>query len=347
MRLLNVFGIDIELHWSFLLLIAFVVLVGGAESLIVALILFTSVLLHELSHSLVAIYYKVKVKRIILLPIGGMAMIDEFAMSPKVEFRVSIAGPLFNFFVVGVFLVVNQFVTDPGALMITDTIIYANAILGLFNLLPAIPLDGGRVWRSFQHRSKSLLEATRDAVKLSKTVIALLFIISLFAAFFFGAWGFLFWNAIIFLFILVGSDMEYGAALFKTASEGLTVEDALSKNFTKLSGKESLAKVFEMVYRKKKRNLLISSKGKYYAVPLSSFSSVPKEKWASVKVSNLGTPVFKSSVTDDLLETWKKMGSSKVFISPVFKKKKLVGVITQSGLERLIYLSKMRLTSGM
>jgi Zn-dependent protease len=176
-------GVPIRLHWSFFLL-SFLVLFspgGTTRPVIVAdviwlVVLFASVTLHELSHSMVARRLGLKVRDIVLLPIGGVSEIESIDATPAVETKVAIAGPLASALIGGGLLLValatQAGVWPPslyGGSWLTR-IGWLNLLLAGFNLLPALPMDGGRVLRSLLARGGNAVRATRIA-----SVVAVVF----------------------------------------------------------------------------------------------------------------------------------------------------------------------------
>jgi Zn-dependent protease len=180
------FGIPVRIHFTFpLILVAFGVeagLRGGwmealwAVSLILAV--FVCVVLHELGHSLQVRRYGIDVRDIILLPIGGMARAERIPEDPKQEIIVAISGPIVNFALALVFFVIvsarggrwdfeNDFVAN---------LLVINIVLGVFNLSPAFPMDGGRILRGVLAMRMNYLDATRRAKNIGQ-VIAILFVV--------------------------------------------------------------------------------------------------------------------------------------------------------------------------
>jgi len=346
MHLVTLFGIDIELHWTLLLLLALLLLFSGADALVVMVLLFASVVVHELAHSLVARRYRVRVNRIILLPIGGMSMIEEFAMKPRTELIVSLAGPLCS---LAIGAAAYGAAAAAGALghattyAVLDTVAQLNVVLGVFNLLPAIPLDGGRVWRAFRQRTRSLVDATRDAVQLSKFVAVILVAIGGAGVVFADSWYPLVWNGIIAAFILMSAESELAAAFFKTASEGVTVRDAMRSDFVLATGEESLQEGFELALAAKETNILTRCAGQYCVVPIESYARVPREDWEKVKLKQLASHPPRFAPREGALDAWKRMRETGAFISPVMEKGGLVGVVTQEGIERVIQMRRLSL----
>ncbi|MBI1849189.1 MAG: site-2 protease family protein [Planctomycetes bacterium] len=224
-KIARLFGIDIRVHALFLLPLALVVLDGaqdGLASLIEILILFGGlflfVLLHELGHSLVAIRKGVRVLDITLWPLGGLARLAGMPTNPSTELAITIAGPAVNFVLAAALLpVLFAFRTLPRLLDvhlvgggILETFFLMNLWMGLFNLIPAFPLDGGRVLRALLARRSGYLRATELAVRAGR-LIAL-------CGFVWGLWTGQLWTVFIAVFVWVSGMQELLAARWQDAS---------------------------------------------------------------------------------------------------------------------------------
>ena len=345
MKIIQIAGIDIDLHWTFLVLLALILITGSLDEVAIVLVLFASVVLHELSHSLVARFYKINVRRIVLLPIGGMSMIDEFSMPAHTELMVAAAGPAFSFALAASAYLIASISPFPDVTAFAGFVGDANLILCVFNLIPAIPMDGGRVWRALRQRKRSFLAATKEAVALSRSIVFILLTIAFLVAILFDAWSFLFWNGLIALFVYFGSGMELDAALFKTASEGITVRDAMRREITCAGSEDTLLDAFELACGAKARNILLISRHGFGVVPLGAFATVPHSEWGRMRLKSIATVTLRCSPGDDVLSVWKKMRAHHVELAPVMEKKKLIGVISEADIERLIYLKRLALIS--
>lgn len=185
MNLFRVRGIQLSIHASFLLLPAYVAWEGWREAswtgaawgIGCILALFVCVTLHELGHALAAGYFGIKVPRIMLLPIGGMAEMESIPRRPRDEIIVALAGPAVNYAIIGLLMI---FVRFPHGLNWTYLelspagfgryLVLVNIIMGVFNLLPAFPMDGGRVFRALLAMRFSYLRATQIAAHVGKVV---------------------------------------------------------------------------------------------------------------------------------------------------------------------------------
>jgi Zn-dependent protease len=173
-------GVDTYVHASFLLLVAWSawaswsgVGTGLAVLLGVGFLLavFGSVLLHELGHALVARRYGIRTRRIILSPIGGIAQLEGMPRHPRQELAVALAGPAVNFVLAAVlWLVAPAFAGAPILAWLLGSVMLANLGMGLFNLVPAFPMDGGRALRALLAERMGSYRATELATKLGKAV---------------------------------------------------------------------------------------------------------------------------------------------------------------------------------
>jgi Zn-dependent protease len=225
-NLFKVFGIQLAVHASFVLLLAYWGyqgwleggVLGMAWSVGLIVLFFVCVILHELGHSLTAKRYGINVPRIMLLPIGGMAEFDRIPRRPSQELLITAAGPGVNFLLVGVLLPVvwNDFfhsesvaAYSPAGVVVQ--LVYANFIMGVFNLVPVFPMDGGRIFRALLAMKLPYLRATWWAVMVGRVL----------------AIGFIAWSlytdrlmlAVLFTFILFAGNNEYQVALRRDQEE--------------------------------------------------------------------------------------------------------------------------------
>ncbi len=226
-QIARVRGIPIRVHFTLIILLPFLAynfadaftsspLLWG---LLAAVVLFASVALHEFGHSLVAIAKGFPVRDILLLPIGGIAQLVRIPEKPRDEFAVAIAGPLVSLALFGGLFALGYGETLLGSREFADFCLllgYINLSLCLFNLLPAFPMDGGRILRALLTRRKGRLEATRIAAKLGKICALLFGLVGLF-----GLPGVVPSNlmlVIIAVFIYISAASEYRQVLMQEMS---------------------------------------------------------------------------------------------------------------------------------
>ncbi len=228
-KLGKIFGITIRVHYLFFLLVLALSLSaalkpgGGGirDGLIVAgalLVVFSMVVLHELGHSLVARRYRVRVKDIILLPIGGMARMMDIPRQPGQELRIAVAGPLTSFVLAAVFFAIGW---GFGLLGYDGYrfLVGINIALGVFNLLPAFPMDGGRILRSLLARRYDFMRATRIAVKVARAIAV--------AGVALGFYFDMIWFVILSLFVFWGAGAEEKATRISLGIGGRTAGEAM------------------------------------------------------------------------------------------------------------------------
>ncbi|MCC7168824.1 MAG: site-2 protease family protein [Planctomycetes bacterium] len=209
----RVFGIPIRLHVVFLLLFAVLAAQtyatdGGAAAAQFAMqfsLVFLFVLLHELGHCVVAQSFGIHVLDITLWPLGGLARLSTFPRSARVEFAVAVAGPAVNFALAVLCLLLERALPQLSEWL--DFAFWINCVMGGFNLIPAFPLDGGRVFRAALARELDWLAATRVAVRVARGLAIVLFLAGIAAP---GAFSLVLIAA--FVFVSAGSELRAAEA---------------------------------------------------------------------------------------------------------------------------------------
>lgn len=233
------FGIDVKIHWTFFLLLAFFAFAGyqGSGNLVGALVttamivaLFFCVLLHEFGHSLVAQRLGIEIPDITLLPIGGLARLKRLPDKPVDEVKIAIAGPLVNvvlapiFFGVALLLGANPMSPAnilEGAASVGEVFVYLsyiNVALAVFNLIPAFPMDGGRVLRGLLATRMGPVRATDVAASVGQFFALIFFLVGLFSNLFL---------ALIAVFIFFGANGEAQMVRQRELMRGLSVSDVM------------------------------------------------------------------------------------------------------------------------
>jgi Zn-dependent protease len=336
----KVMGIEIELHWSLLILLLLILADQGVYAVLSILLLFTFVVLHELSHSYVAIKNGVEVRKITLFPIGGMASIEEVSIPPDVEFKLALAGPLFNFAVIAITLLLTLVATEPITSFLW-IVIQINLVLGVFNLLPAIPLDGGRVWRSWRERKVSHLRATLEAVKLSRFIAVLLLSLSLIIAFTYDNFAILLWNFLISAVIYLGSQSELSIAILKDSARGVFVRDAMSFSAASVNPNSTLNEALSLMYATRSPLVVVSSS----PVKILSYRhlmGIKRSKWGKARAVDVAQPYPSCRMDEPILDAWKKMKSADVSLLPVLFDGELIGTISEIDIEKLLVLNRLK-----
>lgn len=188
-RIARIAGIDVRVHITFLLLLGYFAFAdwkqGGShaatQGMIFTLLLFLCVLLHEFGHAMAGRFYGIRTPDITLLPIGGVARLESIPEKPWQEFAIAIAGPSVNVVIGGALAVVlliagdNMQASSPEVWLLMQNLLLVNGALVAFNLIPAFPMDGGRMARSLLAMKINYLTATKIAARTGQ-VIAILFV---------------------------------------------------------------------------------------------------------------------------------------------------------------------------
>lgn len=238
---IHLLGVPIRFHFTFLLLVVFLVVTSlgskqsGAISILFILALFASVLMHELGHAIAGARYDVHTLEIVMFPIGGVAHLER-TPKPREELWIALAGPFVNLVIAaGLFAYLyyrNHIfslvaVTNPIHASLIEQIIFGNVLLAGFNLLPAYPMDGGRVLRAILCHFKPEEDATRIAAWSGRMLA-----ISM------GLYGLLSTNfMIVFIafFVYLGAAQEGAAAIGRTLTHGIPVRTAMITEFRTLA----------------------------------------------------------------------------------------------------------------
>ncbi len=221
---MELFGIRIRVHPTFLWLLLIVLVTSRRlDTVVSVLIVFAFVVLHEVSHGLVARAHGIPVLDITLLPIGGVARLGAMPEHPATEFNIAIAGPLLNFVLAGGAYLALTWLPLPGedgfVARLLQVVLAVNLALGTFNLLPAFPMDGGRLLRAYLATKRGYLEATRIAARVGRWIAAGLAAISIGTLFGPGPW--MWWLLLIAGFIYVSGKQEEMAVAARHAMSRL------------------------------------------------------------------------------------------------------------------------------
>lgn len=248
-RIGRVAGIDLYVHFTFVFLLAWVALANylpnrdpleAVWGMIFILALFGVVVLHELGHALVARRYGIRTRDITLLPIGGVARLERMPDDPKQELLVALAGPAVNVLLAaGIYVLLTMrnglstFADATGTNGdLLNQLFYVNIALAVFNMLPAFPMDGGRVLRALLAMRFDYVRATRIAASLGQSMAVVLGVIGLFFNPFL---------VLIAIFVWLGAGAEAGVVQMQAALDGIPVRRAMITDFKVLQPDDRLS----------------------------------------------------------------------------------------------------------
>ncbi|NJM96587.1 MAG: site-2 protease family protein [Phormidesmis sp. RL_2_1] len=266
--------------------------------LLLALLLFASVLAHELGHSLVARSQGITVNSIKLFLFGGIASIERESKTPGEAFQVAIAGPAVSFALFFILRALSRTVPlPPVALGVISSVATTNLVLALFNLIPGLPLDGGQifkaaVWKATNSRAQGVRWAARSGQLLGGGAIALSLVALLYGAGFDAIWP-----GLIGLFILRNAKAYNRMNDLQEGLSKLTVADATTRNFRVLNASMSLqAFANECLLQQNQKSAPVyfaASDGRYRGmVSLEDLSKVERSEWDSRDLHSIARPLL-------------------------------------------------------
>jgi Zn-dependent protease len=312
-----------------------------------SLLLFGSVLAHELAHSLIARARGLPVKNIILFIFGGVSNIEREPQNPDVEFQMALVGPLTSLFIGGLAFLL-RWVMRGGASPLIAMLSYlgvTNLLLGLFNLVPGFPLDGGRILRSIVWKvSGNAQTATRVATFAGQLIAYLLIFIGLLLFFegdlFDGIWfGFIGW------FLLSGAQSANTQATLEAIFKGVTVSEVMNPNPATVPANISLQKlVDEFLLPHGWRSACVLQDNRLAGlITLGDIRHIPRERWAQIPVGFAMIPLEKLHIVSpgqSLNEVLPLMVAQDVNQVPVVTGGRLVGVLSREDVVRFVEIRR-------
>jgi Zn-dependent protease len=349
-KIASVWGIPIELHITFILLMAAVAVLSYPSFYLFALILFlfVFVVLHEMAHTFVARHYRIQVRKIVLYPIGGVSEIEEIPENPSIEWRLAIAGPATSL-LIGVVLYAASLVTTvaaprtpiggslstAGSLMLDLAVL--NLLLGGFNLIPAFPMDGGRVFRAILAERMKFTDATKYASYLGR-----LFGIGM------VIFGIVYPQYLLLivvgLFVYVGATEEAEQTIVSTTLARVRVSDVTCAEIGSVSPQNTLAEAQEVMFKSRYHDALVEKDGVYQGLVVwNELVKVKPEQRGEIRIEQM--PLLKISVfkNESVLEAQKIMVRERIDVVPVVDRdnpSKVVCVLTSEGMTAAIERAK-------
>ena len=362
-------GIPIRLHLTFLVILVFfiwafavqdikieeyviILSFGGMDtptvikylfSIITAVLFFSTLLFHELSHSIVAQDYGIKIKSITLFIIGGVAQMEDIPKEPRKEGRIAAAGPAFSLTIGIIAYAIYDFfgpvnpargAFENGTLIMLGIIAFYNIILGIFNLLPAFPMDGGRILRALLATRMPYIDATRKAVTIGKGFALTMGILGLFA-----------FNPVLLLiafFIYYGAAGEGEATAISVTLEGLKARDLMTglPDVIHVPPDWTLDQLIDVMFKTKHMGYPVQESHASPVLGVITFSDIrriPEPERGTIRVKDVMTSeVIAIEADADAFDAFKLIASDNVGRLIVMDRGKMVGIVSRTDLMRLI-----------
>jgi len=297
--------------------------------------LFVSVMIHELGHSWVAMRYDIEIESITLWILGGMAALTSLPKEWNREFWIAIAGPITSLLVAAVCYVAT--VLSPESLQVTRFVVgwlaITNVVLAVFNMLPAFPMDGGRILRALLARSQPYGTATKTAARIG-VGFALLFAVV-------GVLTFQLLLLLLALFIYGAATTESRTVLLEELLTGLIVDDVMSRDPASIDADESIEAFGRHLLRDRREIHLVEDAGEVVGiVTLEDLRGVDREAHASTRVREIAREVPRVSPADDAFDTLALLNSQRATAALVEDGGAVVGTLSQADYGSAISLRK-------
>ena len=353
-------GIPIRLHWTFLLVILYIAWafasisqqvlgrtygLGSIEpvslrwtySLVFAVVLFACVALHELGHSYIAHKNGIIIRSITLYFFGGVSAVEEIPRNPRLELQMAFAGPAVSGVIGLISTLLASLLPEGGAAgIMLWTLGLMNIILMAFNLIPAFPMDGGRLLRAWFATRMPYIRATRNAAGIGKIFAILMFVLGLITS--------NFMLLFVAFFVYVGASEEEKATEIIVSLEGIKVSDIMSAQVRTIGPDMTLRELKELMFREKHRGYPVMSGDEMLGiVTLTDLQSVPDEQLDHITVEKvMARKLYVIAPVEEASTAMKMMNDMQIRRLPVMDNGRLVGIVSREDLVRALELSSGR-----
>jgi Zn-dependent protease/CBS domain-containing protein len=343
----KIFGVELRIHLTFVFLLVFVLFTestarsGMNPGRVLALvgIVFGSVVLHELGHALVGAHAGVPPKAIILLPIGGVTVFDETqrhiepgVLTWKRDIGIALAGPLVNFLVAfvaaGILLTVTPGIPLRSPYLnsanLFRSLVWVNIWIGAFNLLPAYPMDGGKVLRALFSRRMDPVLATRRAVSIGQAFATLFMLLGMFGNL---------WLTMVGVFLFIGAQLEERSAVFQSVLESVLLEDIMLTDFATLSPADTLEDALQKAVHSLQDDFPVIRGSDMVGVISRQKILQALRAEGNGYVQAVMNRIFEvAQKKESLASAFRKLTSRNLSIIPVVEEERLVGIVTLQNL---------------
>jgi len=346
-KLGRIAGIEVRIHISPFIILAILSIVlyynpypmgfDGLEypegikavlSVMAAISLFTAVLIHELSHSILSMRYGVTVKGITLFIFGGVALLENIPKEPRKEIAIAAAGPLASIaiaaFSFGIYFldipIISEFFRVFGNF---------NAFLAAFNLIPAFPLDGGRILRGLLATRTSFIRATHMAAEIGKTFAIFMGVLGIFTNP---------WLILIALFIYIGANEEEKMTLVENVLKRIKIGEVMTPNPVVVTPDTTVGDVIELMFRYKHLGYPVVEDGRLIGiVTLDDVAKAPRDALVTEVMNKEIVTIAPENSAFDAFKIMNEYGIGRL---PVVEDGRLVGIISRTDLMRVLEISE-------
>lgn len=352
----KIMGIPIKLHITFLLIIpvfGYIFANNGFSDveplwlrytigIALAVLLFTCVLLHELGHSYVAKKHGTKIQGITLFLFGGVSSLEDIPRNPKVEFKMALAGPSISLLIGSILIIfylllANDILMNNPFLRMVLLLGEINIVLFIFNLIPAFPMDGGRVLRAILAGRMSYIKATSIAANVGKMFAILM-----------GIFGFInamqggsgFWFILIGFFIYIGASEEEKSTQVSITLEGVKIKEIMTREVKTVSSGMSVEELVDLMFRLKHMGYpVVDGTELRGIVTFTDVQQVPREERKNVKISDIMTKdIISLKEDDDAVKALKLMTMNNIGRIIILQDKKMTGIVSRTDILRSVQL---------
>jgi Zn-dependent protease len=333
----RLFGIRVELHVTFVLFIGWIAVNQGlftgnvmraAAAVALLLLVFCCVVLHELGHALTARRFGIATRDIVLLPIGGVARLERMPEKPGQEMLVAVAGPAVNVLIAALLVLLMTLTGRPTDLArlgggLVETLLLVNVLMVLFNLIPAFPMDGGRVLRALLAMRLPYLRATKIASAVGQGAALLLGVAGLY---YFNNWML----AFVALFVFLAAGEERALVQTRTSLTGLPVRAAMLTDFRHLEVGEPLRRAVEYLMTGSQQDFPVLDGGELRGVlTRAGLVTALERRGLDAPVEEAMNPTPCSADAGEPLEgVVSRMRGRDCSVVPVLEQGRLVGLVT-------------------
>lgn len=363
-KLIKVLGIPIYIHYTWFIVFSLVVwtlaigyfpqmgpyytpLTRWIMAFVAAFILFTSILLHELSHSFIAQRHGIKIKSITLFVFGGIAHMIGESRTPRAEMKIAAAGPTLSFFISAMFWLIAYYykrgMAASPVLAVAQFLAYTNMVLAIFNLIPGFPLDGGRILRAIiWERTGNLNKATLITSRIGKGFAIFLIVM--------GFWNILqgifingLWLIFIGIFLQQAAEEGYRQTLLHRALSSVKVRDIMVSPVIVVDDYMTLDSVVNEFFFRYRFNSfpVVSNNTLAGIISIHDVKDVEKERWSSIVVKDVmypDLPEFTISPESGAAEALDRMVEKQRGRLVVVEDGKITGIISQRDIIQMLKL---------